>query len=314
MTLQPQQTPDLRPQPGAAAHMRPRFDRDRLLAWRFPEISHSYEARDSILYALGVGLGRDPTDTAQLRFLFEEDPEFAALPSMALVLANPGFWPRDPETGIDWRQVLLGEQALVLHAPLPRTGRVRSRMRISEILDKGAGVGALIRTERQITDAATGRLLATATAGILARGNGGCGGARGRRAPPPALPRRAPDHLCYLPTLPQAALLYRLSGDTNPLHVVPAAARAAGFERPILHGRCSFGVATHAIVQSCCDMRPERLRSLAVRFVAPVFPGETLRTEIWQDGDRLRFRARAVERDVVVLSDGHATLAPEAAP
>ena len=121
-------------------------------------------------------------------------------------------------------------------------------------------------------------------------------------------PTARPDLVCDLPTALNAALIYRLSGDPNPLHASPSVARAAGFERPILHGLCSWGVAGHAILKSYCDYDPARLTSMALRFSAPVYPGETIRTEMWRDGDTVSFRARVVERGVVVLNNGRATI------
>jgi acyl dehydratase len=123
------------------------------------------------------------------------------------------------------------------------------------------------------------------------------------------LPERAPDAVCDLPTLPQQALIYRLSGDDNPLHADPAVARAAGFERPILHGLCTLGIAGHALLKVCCGYDPTRLKSLSLRFSAPVFPGETIRTEMWRDGARISFRAKVAERDIVVLNNGLLELA-----
>ncbi|MFZ3207569.1 MAG: MaoC family dehydratase, partial [Geobacteraceae bacterium] len=122
------------------------------------------------------------------------------------------------------------------------------------------------------------------------------------------LPERTPDAVCDLPTLARAALIYRLSGDYNPLHAEPSVARAAGFERPILHGLCTFGVAGHAILKSVCDYDPTRVKSINVRFSSPVYPGETIRTEIWRDGGIVSFRARAIERDVMVLNNGCAEI------
>ena len=121
-----------------------------------------------------------------------------------------------------------------------------------------------------------------------------------------ALPEREPDGHFDLPTLPQAALIYRLSGDYNPLHADPAVAKAAGFKAPILHGLCTFGVACHALVRTVCDGDPSRLRRQDVRFSSPVYPGETIRTEYWQDGRAVSYRARVLERDIVVLNNGYA--------
>lgn len=282
------------------------IDYDALMAWPFPDIEQTYEARDTILYALGIGLGADPLDPGQLRFVYEEG--LAALPSMAVVLGYPGLWMRDPETGIDWVKVLHGEQAFEIHQPLPAEGTVIGRTKVTGIVDKGAGKGALVYTERSIHDKASGEKLASLTSTTFCRGNGGFGGPDGPVLQPHPVPEGEPDEICDLPTITQAALIYRLSGDLNPLHADPQIARAAGFDRPILHGLCTLGVAGHAILKACCGYEPGRLKSLRLRFSAPVYPGETIRTEIWRDGNAVSFRSRVVERDVVVLNNGYAEL------
>lgn len=283
------------------------MDPEALLAREFPVVEQTYDERDSIIYALGVGYGHDPMDERQLPFVFEE-PALSAVPTMAVVLCSPGFWVREPDTGIDWRRLLHGEQGLVLHRPLPAAATVTARNRVTRIIDKGEGRGALIYQERTIVDKATGAALATLTATAFARSEGGCGGDAGPQPPVHALPDRAPDIVCDLPTAPASALLYRLSGDPNPLHASPEVARSAGFERPILHGLCTLGVAGHAILRTCCDYDPAALKALSLRFSAPVYPGETIRTEIWRDGNVASFRARVIERDVLVLNNGRAEI------
>lgn len=279
----------------------------KLKSWPFPDLEHRYEAKDTILYALGVGCGGDPLDRFELPFVYEEG--LKALPTMAVVLGYPGFWLKDPNTGVDWRKVLHGEQGLVIHKPLPATGTVIGRTRITEIIDKGPGKGALIYSDRDVIDKASGDLLATLTSTTFVRGEGGFGGPSGPAPEPHPLPERAPDAAVDLKTLPQAALIYRLSGDWNPLHADPDVAAGAGFPKPILHGLCTYAVAGRAILKACCGHDPARLRRLDVRFSAPVMPGETIRTEIWQDAGTVSFRARVVERDVVVLNNGRAQVA-----
>ena len=283
------------------------LNHDALMNHEFEEPARTYTTADTALYALGVGLGHDPLDEAQLRFVYEKD--MLALPTMATVLAGFGLWFKAPWTGVDWVRVLHGEQGLRLHRVLPPAATVRARMRITGIVDKGPGRGAFIHDERELRDAATGELLCTLTGTIIARGDGGFGGPSGGGRPVHVLPDRAPDATCDLPTLPQAALLYRLSGDFNPLHAEPSVAREAGFEAPILHGLCTLGVAGHAILRTWCDYDPARFRSLDLRFSAPVYPGETIRTEMWRDDGVVSFRARAVERDAVVLDHGRAEVA-----
>ncbi|MFN3853529.1 MAG: MaoC/PaaZ C-terminal domain-containing protein [Phreatobacter sp.] len=283
------------------------IDYNKLKSWPFPDLEHRYEAKDTILYALGVGCGGDPLDRSELPFVYEEG--LKALPTMAVVLGYPGFWLKDPNTGVDWRKVLHGEQGLVIHKPLPATGTVIGRTRITEIVDKGPGKGALIYSDRDVIDKASGDLLATLTSTTFVRGEGGFGGPSGPAPEPHPLPERAPDESVDLKTLPQAALIYRLSGDWNPLHADPDVAAGAGFPQPILHGLCTYAVAGRAILKACCGNDPTRLRRLDVRFSAPVMPGETIRTEIWKDAGTVSFRARVVERDVVVLNNGRAQVA-----
>jgi acyl dehydratase len=283
------------------------LDPGHLLSYRIPEIVQDLTRRDTILYALSVGLGADPMDEDQLRFVYEDGLE--ALPTMAVVLGYAGFWLKHPDTGVDWVKVVHAEQGLRLHRPLPVEGRLVGRTRVTGLVDKGAGKGALLYSEREVRDA-DGGLLATLEQTTFLRGDGGCGGSTGPAKVPHPTPERAPDLAIDLPTLPAQALIYRLNGDWNPLHADPAVARKAGFERPILHGLATFGVVGHALLKGLCGYRPERLRAIDGRFSAPVYPGETIRTEIWHGpGGIAAFRARAAERDVVVLANGRAEIA-----
>ncbi len=277
---------------------------DKLMALAIPPAVQTYDEKDCMLYALGVGLGHDPVNVDELPFVYEKN--LKVLPTMATVLGYAGFWVRDLATGIDWVKVVNGEQGFTLHRPLAGEATVIGRSRIVEVIDKGPGKGALVFTERGITDKVRGQLLATVTQTIFCRGDGGFGGPPRAAPPPHPLPERAPDAVCDLHTRPEAALIYRLSGDRNPLHADPAVARAAGFERPILHGLATFGVAGHAVLKVMCGYDPARLVSFACRFSAPVFPGETIRTEIWRDDDVVSFRARIVERDVIAINNGRA--------
>jgi len=283
------------------------IDYDTLKNWPLAPIEQTYDERDTILYALGVGLGTDPVDTDQLPFVYER-PSLQALPTMAAVLGGAGSWLAEPGTGVDYTHVLHGEQGIEWHQPLPAAAAIVAKTRVTEILDKGPGKPAMIYTSREITERDSGATLATLTSTTVARGAGGFGGPTTAQPAPHPLPDRAPDVVCELPTAPQAALVYRLSGDRNPLHADPAVARAAGFDAPILHGLCTLGVSGHAVLRTCCNYDPARLRSLALRFSSPVFPGERIRTEMWRDGEVVSFRARVVARDVTVLDNGRATV------
>ncbi|MBN8753596.1 MULTISPECIES: MaoC/PaaZ C-terminal domain-containing protein [Variovorax] len=287
------------------------IDVQRLLAREFAPVEHTYGTRDTQLYALGVGLGADPLDAGQLRYVYERaEGGLQALPTLVNVLGYGGFWADQPDTGIDWRQLVHAEQAFVLQRPLPAEGRVIGANRVVALHDKGAGKGALMLQERRVTDATSGELLACVTQTSMLRADGGFGAAHGAPlAQPHAMPARAPDAVCDLPTLPQAALLYRLSGDFNPLHADPGVARAAGFSRPILHGLATMGVALHAVLATLLDYDASGVRGMRVRFTAPVLPGETLRTELWRDGSVVSLRTTALERGTLVLNAGRVDLA-----
>ena len=281
------------------------IDDQTLRNFPIPDVRQTLTARDAAFYALSVGLGQDPLDERQLDFVDPRRP-LRALPSIVTVLAHPGFWLADPRTGVDALRLVHGEQGIELHAPLPIEGEIIGRTRVTGLVDRGEGRGALLYTAKTLTDAATGTLLATATATVFLRGDGGFGGPSGPVRPPHPAPEGEPDLVVDLPTRPEQALLYRLNGDDNPLHSDPPTAARAGFPRPILHGLCTFGVVTHALLRALGDDDPARLRRLDLRFSAPVFPGETIRTEIWRDGG---FQARVVERDVLVASHGKAAFA-----
>ena len=283
------------------------FDPARLLALP-PRITlASHNERDVILYALGVGVGIDsPTSASTLRHAYERD--LRVLPTMGTVLAWPGFWMMEPQYGIDWKRVLHAEESLEVHGPLPVRGEIRGELRIEDVYDKGADKGALVFTRRDLRDTSDGRLLATERRTLFLRGDGGRGGKTTPTPPPHALPDRAPDLDVALPTRTDQALLYRLNGDPNPLHVDPEVARQGGYAKPILHGLCTYGVAGRALLAALCDDDAARFRRMDCRFSAVVEPGDTLVTEIWREGDGIAaFRVRARERDTVVLNNGRFT-------
>lgn len=273
-----------------------------LMARQFAEQTHSYGWRETILYALGLGLGSNPVDPAELRFVYEKGLQ--ALPTMAVVLGHPGFWVSDPDSGIDFRKVVQGEQSLTVHTPLPAEGTLVARNSIDEIIDKGEGRGAILRVRRDLIDKATGLLQSTQVMSMFCRGDGGFGGpTTGKPQPDVEIPARAPDRSVDRAILPQAALIYRLSADLNPLHADPAVAEAAGFPQPILHGLATFGIAGYALL-AASGGDAHGLRQLNCRFSAPVFPGETLRTEMWVEPAGTLFRCTVLEREKIVLDRG----------
>lgn len=280
------------------------LDYDKVKHWPIPDSVQTYTERDTILYALGVGAATEnpPQDP---QFVYERGLQ--ALPTMAVVLAGGGFWLAEPALGIDLARMLHGEQFLRLHKPLPATGTLVGRHAVDEIYDKGADKGAVMFLSRRLYEQATDKLVAEVKMSIFLRGNGGFGGqAESQPKPHPVPADRAPDATLDLITRPEQAAIYRLAGaDPNPIHIDASMARRAGFERPILHGLCSYGVAGRAVLKLLCDNDPAKLRRFDLRFTSPVYPGETLRTEVWREGPgRAAFQVRVVERDQVVLSNG----------
>lgn len=286
------------------------IDYDKLKNWSFEPVVQTYDWRFSAMYALGVGYGYDPMDTQQLRFVYE--PNMLAVPTMPVVLASPGFWIKEQNSGIDWVKVLHGEQSLTLHRALPVASTVVGELKVTHLVDKGADKGALLVHERRLYEQSSGDLLATLSGTTFCRGDGGFSqqagnGPEGGDAPPepkPACPPTPPEFTCVMPTLPQAALLYRLCSDLNPLHADPAVALAAGFKRPILHGLATYGAVGHALIKTLCDYQPDRLTHLGLRFAGPVYPGENIQVEMWRTALGVQFQARVAERDALVISHG----------
>lgn len=288
------------------------IDYFQLKARQFSAVRQVYHEKDTMSYALALGAGQHPTHSRMLRWVYEKDLE--ALPTMAVVLAHPGFWLKEPDSGVDWRQVLHGEQRLRIHAPLAASGEVTGTTRVKALIDKGEGKGAVIVTERTLHDAGSGDLLASIEQVTFCRGDGGF--AQGGRQPSdeslPGLarcPEGPPTVSHTFGTRPDAALLYRLCADLNPLHADPEIARQAGFDRPILHGLATYGVAGMALLASMGDFEAARLRRFDARFTAPAYPGDSLRTDIWRGREGgLSFRVTATDRDVIVLDCGVAEL------
>lgn len=282
------------------------LDYDRLMGLPPIESAQTLQVRDTILYALGVGVGVEaPADPQELQYVYELG--LKALPTLAVVLAHPGFWAREPQYGLTWQKLLHGEQTLTLHAPLPVEGRFAGVTTIDEVFDKGAEKGAVLYASRKIYAEASGDLLATVGQSMFLRADGGFGGRTLGAPTPHPTPDRAADETALIRGRPDQALLYRLSGDYNPLHIEPAVARQAGFSSPILHGLAAYGMVGRQLVRLLCADAPERLKRLDVRFSSPVYPGETLSIDLWrEDPGRAAFRVRVVERDIVVQQNGYA--------
>lgn len=281
------------------------IDRDAALGAEPTVRELSWTDQDVLLYHLSLGAGAD-----ELRWVYERDLQ--VLPTFALVAGErsagvqSGRPMRLPGIDVDLRKILHGGQAISLRAPIPAGGTVRASSRVAEVWDKGKA--AVIVTETAVTDP-TGAPLWTATSQIWARGEGGFGGPAGP-ATSWAVPERAPDEVLESPTSPHTAALYRLNGDRNPLHIDPEFARAAGFERPILHGLASYGIVAKAVIDELLDGDASRVRDYAVRFAGVLLPGETIRTRVWRDGDRLLLQASCAERaDAPVLTHASLSLA-----
>ncbi|MDE8654518.1 MaoC/PaaZ C-terminal domain-containing protein [Novosphingobium album (ex Liu et al. 2023)] len=279
------------------------FAPDRVRAARI-ETRQAYDWRDTILYALGVGvgMGESATDPEALRHVYEERLE--ALPAMATTLAYPSLWLADPVYGLDWRRIVNGAQALAVHRPLPVAATIASVLTVEGIVDKGlddsgAGRGALVHAVRHLHDAASGDHLATVRQVFFCRGEGGFGGDDLAPIAARPVPGRAPDRLVTIPTRREAALIFRLSGDLNPLHIDPQVAAAAGFRRPVLHGLATFGRAAYAVGGGA-------LTRLEARYSAPVLPGETLRCAIWDQGDERAFQVINLDSGRIALDNGWA--------
>jgi acyl dehydratase len=281
------------------------MDLEALRTYSIKSIERSYAERDTILYALGLGYGDPPTDLDALRFVYEKSLQ--TVPSYCTVLGSPDFWLQDPILKINWRKIVHGEQRFRIHRVLPPAGTVKATFRILGVDDKGSTTGAVLAFEKTLFDV-DGTLLAEATNTLFLRGDGGYGGFGEVPAVPGPLGPDRFDRAVDVPTLPQLALIYRLNGDLNPLHCDPELARSAGFERPILHGLCALGIACRALIQTYCAGNADRLQSMFVRFSRPVYPGETIRLESYTDNGCVRFRARVLERDVLILDRGQAML------
>jgi len=277
-----------------------------LMATSVVDLPFSYGDTETMLYAVSVGMGRNAVDPEELGYVFEQGAPLRTLPSMGTVLV-PDMFP--PDLGWDFSQVLHIEQRLQLYRPLPVAANLLINKRIAAAYDLGRNLGALVLFEAEARLAKDDTVLFTIGNTIMARADGGFGGPRGKGPAAHRPPRREPDLSCDLGTRSDQALLYRLNGDRNPLHADPALARRVGYPVPILHGLCTYGVACHAILKTICNYDYTLITGLDARFSAPVLPGDTITTDMWQDGNIVSFQCSVKERDVVVIKNGKCTLA-----
>ncbi|MBP7701154.1 MAG: MaoC family dehydratase N-terminal domain-containing protein [Phenylobacterium sp.] len=270
----------------------------------------SYGDKDVMLYALGVGMARDQMNETELAFVYEKN--LKVIPTAATVLASGmrgavGPAPEMPAghrpSQINFLMVVHGEQKVELHKPLSASGTYTAQGRTVGAYDKGAGKGAVIINETVWTDEA-GEKVATLTGSTFARGDGGFGGPSEGAPEPHVVPTRAPDISVDFDTRDDQALLYRLNGDRNPLHSDPEVAKKAGFDKPILHGLCTYGITCRAILQEVVNFDPDQIYSHQARFSAPVIPGDTITVDIWKDGKNISFEARVKARNATVIKNG----------
>jgi acyl dehydratase len=281
------------------------IDREKALAHEFPEGEGSYSKDDVILYHLGVGAGVPATDENELEYTYEKN--LKVLPSFVTVARSGAGAAIFGVPGLEFNPALMlhGEQDIEIHQPLPPEARIRGSARIADIYDKGKA--ALLVVEAAARDE-QGAPLFTSRMSLFLRGEGGFGGPSG----PPvanAAPDREPDGVIESATLPQQGLIYRLSGDKNPLHCDPEFAARAGFDKPIIHGLCSYGIVCKAIVDGVLDGNATKVARYQARFRGVAYPGETYRTAYWREGNKVLLEARIAERDdALVISNSAVTL------
>ena len=278
------------------------IDISKALGAELTPLAYEYDQKSVMLYALGVGAGVEATDPEELKFVYENDPGLFVLPSFGVIPPFPALMGLLAVEGMEINLMMLlhGEQYMEIRKhPVPTAGKLTTYPKVANIYDKGKG--ALIELEAETKDEA-GDVVYYNVFGTFIRGEGGFGGEKGPAAGNEP-PERAPDKVVEMKTLPQQALIYRLSGDINPLHADPNFASMAGYEKPILHGLCTFGFACRAILKSYCDNDPEKFKSVKVRFSRHVFPGETIITEMWEEDGRIIFQVKTAERGEVAISN-----------
>ena len=272
---------------------------DEIMSMTSENVEISYSDKDSILYSLGVGLGNDPMNMAELKYVYENSQ--VALPSMAT-----NFQYHSPlllKANINFILVVHGEQKLSFTNPLPVSGDFISNAKVIGCYDKGEGKGAVIDVETTIKLKKDNTEICKLVSTTFARGDGGFGGPESPKSEI-FRPEGDPDFVHEIKTKPDQALIFRLSGDYNPLHSDPNFAKTAGFEKPILHGMCTYGIACRSLVESVCEGDAKRLKKFDCRFSSPVYPGETIVTEMWKNGSKVYYQSKVKERDKIVIKNG----------
>ncbi len=272
---------------------------EEIMSMTSENVEISYSDKDSILYSLGVGLGNDPMNMSELKYVYENSQ--VALPSMAT-----NFQYHSPlllKANINFILVVHGEQKLSFTNPLPVSGEFISNAKVIGCYDKGAGKGAVIDVETTINLKKDNTEICKLVSTTFARGDGGFGGPESPKSEI-FKPKGDPDIIHEIATKPDQALIFRLSGDYNPLHSDPNFAKSAGFEKPILHGMCTYGIACRSLVETLCEGDAKRLKKFDCRFSSPVYPGETIVTEMWKDGSKVHYQSKVKERNKIVIKNG----------
>jgi acyl dehydratase len=276
------------------------IEADRVLGAPATRTEGSWDGDDVILYHLGIGAGADPTNPEELCYVLED--RLKVLPTFGVLMASAGASAPLATPGLEFSGAMMlhGEQEIVTNGLLPTGARVVHEGRVSDLWDKGKAAVAVIEVRTSTTD---GSLLCTNRFGMFLRGAGGFGGDSGPKRNE-AEPATSPDEIIEIPSLPRQALIYRMCGDRNPLHSDPEIARLAGFERPILHGQCWYGMSCKALVDTLLDGDVGAVASWSARFAGNVYPGETLVLSCWKDGDRLLVKGDVAERKTPALAGG----------
>ena len=272
---------------------------DEIMNLTSENVEISYSDKDSILYSLGIGLGNDPMNLNELKYVYENSQ--SVLPSMAT-----NFQYHSPlllKTNINFIMVVHGEQRLSITNALPVSGDFIANAKVIGCYDKGPARGAIIEVETTVKNKKNNEEICKLVSTTFARGDGGFGGPDSPKKEI-FIPDGEPDYVSEVSTKPDQALIFRLSGDYNPLHSDPNFAKAAGFEKPILHGMCTYGIACRSLVNEICENDASKLKRFDCRFSSPVYPGETIVTEMWKNDKMIYFSSKVKERDKLVLKNG----------